>query len=274
MNQLLLLGLLFFGTLSLSSCEKRDGARNASTIEGVGQGNGMNLYANSEMNIEFSYPSSWILIESVDKKKVRLEAPSGDQKNYIQFDYATQLNGQRFNNIGELFTYLKNQFPEKKWSKKGYGKAEAVYTIASDDTFELGEYHLIDKRGFILNIDYKFMKRISSEAIIRGIMSSVLIDEESPVVQRVWFEPSTVRPGEKIKLFIEVYDDLSGINLEKFGNIDPSGNRDLGNQFLNDYRRGLVGYSMPGHLDYILNNHTSHAYALGGLRGRQWVVIG
>jgi hypothetical protein len=229
--------ILLATLILISGCGSKNSAPNSATADGVGQGNGMISYSNEKMGIAFQYPITWELEELYDQTKVLLRSNQNSSRNSMEFSYETAVNGVRVSSIEELKSTLDASNPEIEWKQKNISKYQVVYAITLNSNLEAGQYYILDQRGFILEISYQFERILQSEKIIRAIMSSILIDEDAPIINRIWFDKTEALPGEKVTLFVEAYDELSGINLEEFGN---------GKEFAPyPWVRNLIGYKLP-----------------------------
>jgi hypothetical protein len=213
---------IFWPLFSLfTSCSSKDQNNSQQEdLQGVGQGNGMLVYQNNTMGLKFSYPSAWTLTENNDKTFASFNIPvvaGSDEKWYLNFSYVSTIFDSQPKTPEDLKKILDLKIPSKKWNIKNFSGREVVYASEQLKKNEWANYYILDQRGNILQIEYLFGKTLEPEKFIRTIMKSILIDDEAPVIQRVWFDQSQVIPGSILRLYAEITDDLSGVDLETLG---------------------------------------------------------
>lgn len=218
--------MVFFSSCSSKNESAPPSEQKQENVQGVGQGNGMLVYQNNTMGLKFNYPSVWALTENSDRTAAFFNIPvvkestaseAFNEKWYLNFSYVSTLFDLQPKTPEELKKIIDQNIPEKKWAIKNFGGREVVYTTEQLQKNEWANYYILDQRGNILQIEYLFGKTLEPEKFIRTIMTSILIDDEAPVIQRVWFDKPQVTPGSTLRLYVEITDDLSGVDFESIG---------------------------------------------------------
>jgi len=188
---------------------------------GVGQGNGLIVYSNDVIGVNFSYPESWSLTESSDRKKLNLSnsKTSSGQTNISSIDFSTEslLDGTRIKSFEELEAYVHEHFPTSNWKKIQILNKDALVAKETTEDNERANYYVFDEKDqHILIIRYCAWPDFNGRSIINAIVASLLIDDEAPHLVSIKFSPSSAKQGETVKILVEAYDSLSGIDVEGF----------------------------------------------------------
>jgi hypothetical protein len=249
--------LLILAAFVLAGCGMQDGtSTNLQEIPGgVEQGNGLVQYENSVMGLKFAYPRNWSLSESADKKQVQLNnaAVAGVFTTSLEFSYLTQLEGRSFKSVAELRSYIESSRPDRKWREVVMLSNLGVMWSESVGMKDKAEYFILDQNHFVIHVNYSADRKFDGEKIVREIIRGMILDEEPPVIESVWFDKAEVRPGERIRLHVKASDRLSGVQIESMGGKSR-------NQSISGYlttQNGAVGYffpKLPGWSDAITMN--------------------
>ena len=228
---------LSFGCTSNKSPEVRP-------QKGVEQGNGIIHYSNEIMGIEFDVPERWTLVENPERTSVKLnnsQIALPDFVTEISFSYSSILDNMRFENSKDLGEYIRKTRSQYEWSNVRLLNYEGVVRKTRVGFSESADYFVIGREKFILSISYHSNTDANGDKIVSEIMKTLVLDDEPPVFQEIYFDKAEVKPGEKVKLYVRVVDALSGVQVETMGR--KFREQDGRNWDLETWR-GTLGYRM------------------------------
>ena len=222
---------LILAMILIAACE--DGKLDSSGGAGgsvVGNGNlpdaGPRLYSNELMGVNFSYPRNWNIEEAQDRTRVALSAPTelspveqppnsggvARRASRIEFEILNQLDGVRFNSEAELMSHLRNREPNLPWQEARFiGRRNGLWHQSETVGRRHAEYFVIDENLNVLRISYEGTSSFDGLATIDAIIRDMTIDDEAPVVERIFFEPAQAKAGETVKVVVIARDELSGV---------------------------------------------------------------
>jgi len=177
-----------------------------------------NSYSNENLGIAFSYPLGWTLSEDKNSNSIQVfNSQANGQKNtsYLEFSLTKDFFNQALQTQSQLLESLKTKWPSKKWKPISFNAGQQGFIWKAIDEFDwhTGEYHLLDKNYNILSISYRATVNLGGVGVIKGIVSSMTVDNIAPNIKRVYFDPPVAHPGERVNIVIEADDNIGDISI-------------------------------------------------------------
>ena len=91
-------------------------------------------------------------------------------------------------------------------------------SVSEDKEREEAYFYVLDEKDRnIIYVHYESYLNFAGREFIKDIIRTLVVDDEAPILEEIYFEPSSASPGEVVQLIVRVRDDLSGIDMESFG---------------------------------------------------------
>lgn len=206
--------------LTLTSCDggiETFFGNKTTSDDGVSQGNGMVAYSSAVYKYRVLYASNLKVNETSDKEVTFDNSPlvkAGEQISSLTLKAlgSHDLNGQIINSPEALYRYLTQTYPNQSWVQVKYRGAVGYFSDATLTTSVDSEYYIYSEGQNIIYGKMTISNHSSGSEHIKAIISTFSIDDKPPVVTGLKLESTTLKAGQKSRLWYEATDDVSGLH--------------------------------------------------------------